>query len=540
MPFKLTSTDGAHSFELKEGVMLVVGRAPTSDVPVIDPTISRRHAEVEYRDGAITVRDLGSSNGTFVNGSRVDTSTVAAGDTITFGKVGFKVQHVGSTPTPARASAAAATPSGATIVRQLPVREQSTLAGMPSPLHVPATPSADGGAVAAALEKSRQRLATLLEVSKGLGKATDIDSLLDTIAGYAYQILEVERVAIHLIDETGDLVPKFARDKRGSDTTRSIPQSIARMALKDKVAILSDNAGEDTRFGGQSILMQQIRSAVCVPLVGSEDRPLGILYVDNISAAHRFSDEDFEFCIAFAGIAAVAIENGQFAQRIQRELVTRSNFERFFTPQLAQQIAQSSESLRLGGDKRPIAVLFTDIRGFTALSETMRPDDMASLLTEYLTEMVDCVFRHEGTLDKFIGDSVMAQWGAPLGGPQDADKAMAAALDMMQALDRLNERWREQSRPTLQHGIGLNFGEAFAGNIGSERRLEFTVIGDVVNTAARLCAAASDEILLSEDFRQRLSQQPRLEACPPMEFKNKSQPVTVYRVIEAPSPPPSF
>src|SRR3954468_14868695 len=396
MPFKLTSTDGAHSFELKEGVTLVVGRAPTSDVPVIDPTISRRHAEVDYLDGSITVRDLGSSNGTFVNGSRVDASPVTAGDMITFGKVGFKVQHVGPIATPPRGSAPTITPPNATIVRQLPVRDPRTLSSMPSPLSVPVTPSTDGGVVALALEKSRQRLATLLEVSKGLGKATDIDTLLDRIAGYAYQILEVERVAIHLLDDSGELFPKFARDKRGGDTTRSVPQSIARTALKDKVAILSDNAGEDTRFGGQSILMQQIRSAVCVPLIGSEDKALGILYVDNVTATHRFSDEDFEFCIAFAGIAAVAIENGQFAQRIQRELVTRSNFERFFTPQLAKRIAETSGSLRLGGDKRPIAVLFTDIRGFTALSETMRPDDMASLLTEYLTEMVDCVFRYEG------------------------------------------------------------------------------------------------------------------------------------------------
>jgi adenylate cyclase len=530
MPFKLSSTDGMHSFELRDGAAHVVGRAPTSDIPVIDPTISRRHAELECRDGIVTVRDLGSSNGTFVNGARIETATVTAGDTVTFGKVGFKLAQVVAAPPPA--AAPSAPPPGATIVRQLPVRDPSaTIAGIQSPLSAPTTPSAQQTLSGPPPDKSRQKLATLLEVSKGLGKTTDTDSVLDKIAGYAYQILEVDRVAILLTDDAGELVPKFARDKRGSDTTRAVPQSIARTALKDKVAILSDNAGEDTRFGGQSILMQQIRSAVCVPLIASEDKPLGILYVDNVTAAHRFSDEDFEFCIAFAGIAAVAIENSQFAQRIQRELLTRSNFERFFTPQLAKRIAESAESVKLGGDKRPIAVLFTDIRGFTAMAEEMRPDHMAALLTEYLTGMVDCVFRHDGTLDKFIGDSVMAQWGAPIGTPNDADAAMAAAIDMMAELERLNERWRAEGKPTLRHGIGLNFGEAFAGNIGSERRLEFTVIGDTVNTAARLCAAAEDEILLSDEFRRVLSAPPKLEECPPMEFKNKSQPVKVFRVV---------
>jgi adenylate cyclase len=178
-----------------------------------------------------------------------------------------------------------------------------------------------------------------------------------------------------------------------------------------------------------------------------------------------------------------------------------------------------------------VAVLFSDIRGFTALSETMNPDAMATLLTEYFTEMVECVFRHGGMLDKFIGDAVMAQWGAPLGNPDDADRAMQAAIDMMKALEELNVRWRSEGRPTLEIGIGLNHGEAFAGNIGSERRLEFTVIGDTVNTASRLCSAAgAGEILLSEEMRKALKSPPKLTKRPPMELKGKSQPVPVYRV----------
>ena len=382
------------------------------------------------------------------------------------------------------------------------------------------------------IDKSREKLAKLLEVSKGLGKTADIDALLEKIVEYAYQILAVDRVAILLTEENGELIPKIARDTRGGDTARAVPRSIARTAVRDKVAILSDNAGQDIRFGGQSVLMQQIRSAICCPLIGSEDRVLGVLYVDNVTTSHRFSDEDLELCVAFSGIAAVAIENGQFAQRIQRELLTRSNFERFFTPQLAKRIAESQETIRLGGEKRTVAVLFSDIRGFTPLSETMRPDDMAHLLTEYFTQMVDCVFRNEGTLDKFIGDSVMAQWGAPIGGADDADKAIRAAIEMIHELDTLNARWSREGRPELEIGVGLNYGEAFAGNIGSERRLEFTVIGDTVNTAHRLCAAAGPrEILLSDEMRRAMSSPPRLVECPPMELRGKLQPVPVFRVI---------
>jgi adenylate cyclase len=523
VPYKLTSTDGLHSFELRSGATLVVGRAPNSDIPVIDPTISRRHAEVECDDSGVTIRDLGSSNGTFVNGTRVDASAIVAGDVVTFGKVAFRLAQIFA-PAPAAANAV---PTGATIVRQLPVRDPAST--LPGRLWTPAVANTQ---VPSEIDKSREKLAKLLEVSKGLGRATDLDSLLNKIVDYAYQILEVDRVAILLSDDDGELTPKIARDKRGGDSTRAVPQSIARTALKDKVAILSDNAGEDTRFGGQSILMQQIRSAICVPLIGAEEKALGILYVDNVTATHRFSDDDFEFCIAFAGIAAVAIENSQYAHRIQRELLTRSNFERYFTPQLAKRIAESQETIRLGGEKRIIAVLFSDIRGFTALAETMRPDDMASLLTEYFTQMVDCVFRHDGTLDKFVGDSVMAQWGAPIGGPDDADKAMAAAIEMIRELDNLNSQWRAVHRPELQIGIGLNYGEAFAGNIGSERRLEFTVIGDTVNTASRLCGAADPrEILLSDEFRRALHNPPQLTQVPPLELKNKSQPVTTFRVV---------
>jgi len=523
MHYRLIGIGNDFRFELKGTGVHNVGRAVTNECAVVDPTISRKHAELRLTENGIEVLDVGSSNGTFVNGVKIDKSHVAPGAEITFGKVQFKLEKVEAPKlTPAAAAAAAAPPknAGATIVRQIPKTGEHD----PSLFGKPISPMADPA------EKDRRKLAILLEVAKGLTKATDVHGLLVKIAEYAFQTLEADRCAILLMDRDGHLHPQISRDRRGDAASGEVPQSIATQAVVDKVALLTDDAGGDQRFTGQSIVLQKVRSAMCVPLIGSENKALGVLYVDNFSLK-RFVESDLDFLIAFSGIAAVALENGQFAERIRVEALARSNFERFFTPHLAARIASSPDAVKLGGDKRRVAVLFSDIRGFTALSETMNPDTMARLLTEYFTEMVECVFRHGGTLDKFIGDSVMAQWGAPIGEDDDCDRAMSAALDMMTELERLNARWVSEGRPTLQIGIGLNVGDVFAGNIGSDRRLEYTVIGDPVNVSSRLCGkAGAGEILLSDGFRAALSAPPPLETLPPMELKGKSQPLPVFRV----------
>jgi len=199
---------------------------------------------------------------------------------------------------------------------------------------------------------------------------------------------------------------------------------------------------------------------------------------------------------------------------------------------MAARIAQSPNASELGGERRRVAVLFGDIRNFTPLSATMDPDETARLLTEFFTEMVGCVFRHGGTLDKFIGDAVMAQWGAPISEPDDADRSLDAAVDMMRSLEALNARWHDQGRPQLKVGIGLNYGEVFAGNIGSAQRLEFTVIGDTVNTANRLCAwADGGEILITQAFRDALARPHALAERAPLMLRGKTEPVVVYRAL---------
>jgi len=295
------------------------------------------------------------------------------------------------------------------------------------------------------------------------------------------------------------------------------------------VAILSDNAAEDERFKGKSIMLQSVRSAMGAPLLTSTGVGLGIIYVDNLTATHAFKEDDLDFLIAFAGVASVAIENGQLAEGLRREALTRANFQRYFSPDLAKQVADHGEEIKLGGQKRDVVILFSDIRGFTSMSETMDPDDVALLMREYFTEMVEIIFRHGGTLDKFIGDAIMALWGAPFATEDDADKAMRAAIDMQRKLVELNEHWSQTGKKPIKIGIGINFGNVFAGNIGSEQRLEYTVLGDAVNTASRLCSnAGKDQIMISESLHKRLKFPPAVEAREPLKVKNKEQLVPVF------------
>ncbi len=535
--YKLVSTAGDQSIDVKPGVSLVVGRAVNSDIPIYDPTISRQHAQLTAEDGGVHVKDLGSSNGTFLNGSRISDATAAPNDVVTFGKVAFYVREAAK-PAAAKPKAesgfAVPKPAGATIVRQLPVRESG--ASIQSPLKrlsAQTLPVEEEAAPEPVAARSAKKLELLLEISKQLSRQLEVDKLLESVVDFTFQVMDVDRCSILLCEtSSGDLVPRISKSRlgEGSASARHVPQSIARKAVAERVAILTDNAAEDERFKGKSILLQSVRSAMGAPLMSSDGNVLGLIYVDNLTSTHAFTDEDLEFLIAFSGVASVAIENNALSDRIRREALVLSNFQRYFSPDVAKQIAGHGEEMKLDvGRKREVVIMFTDIRGFTSMSENMAPDDVAHLLREYFTEMVEIVFRNGGTLDKFIGDAIMALWGAPLATEDDADKAMAAAIEMQRALKDLNEHWKASGKPAINIGIGINFGEVFAGNIGSEQRLEYTVLGDAVNTASRLCSkAAKGEIMISEPFYKRLKKPPKVESREPIPLKGKSQPVANY------------
>ncbi len=533
MPYRLVSFSGDQSFELPPGRSLVVGRGVSSDIAIYDPTISRRHAELTVGTDGVRVKDLGSSNGTCINGSRVSSGRLHPNDSITFGKVLFQLKELRTSGPPA-VTPAASSPAGPvlgdTIVRQLMVS-----GGGPSGITSRDRPSGFGQLrvlASTAEERQAKKLSLLLDISQKLSGEFDLDKLLRNVVDTMFEVMDVDRVSILLRNEsTGELVPSISKSRLGDAAFQQVPRSIVDKVIKERVAVVSDNTRTDSRFKGHSIVTQSVRSAMCSPLMAAGDRILGLLYVDSVTAANSFSDEDLQFLVAFSGLVAIGIRNSRYAEQVRREALVRSNFERYFAPNVAAEIAQQDTAVPLGGERRPITILFSDIRGFTSMAESMGPDAIAQLLTEYFSEMVEIIFEHGGTLDKFVGDAIMALWGAPIAHADDADRALRAAVAMQQGVARLNERWALAGRPEIGVGIGINYGEVFAGNIGSHRRLEYTVIGDAVNVANRLCSEAGPgEILVSEALCQVVKDHADYEYLPAMALRGRTRSVQVYRV----------
>jgi adenylate cyclase len=233
------------------------------------------------------------------------------------------------------------------------------------------------------------------------------------------------------------------------------------------------------------------------------------------------------------GLALVGELAWQYFVEGREKRQVKRLFSRYVPRDVYQQLMDDPDRAALGGKRRTMTVLFSDVRGFTAMSEKATPEEVVGQLNEYFSKMVDVLFAHRGTLDKFVGDMVMGLFGAPLDDPDHADHAVQAALAMTRALDELNREWAAAGRPVLDIGIGISTGDMVAGNIGSQAIMSYTVIGDTVNLGARLESLNKDygtRVIISEATRAALKGQYDIRPLGEVTVKGKSQPVAIYEV----------
>jgi adenylate cyclase len=298
-----------------------------------------------------------------------------------------------------------------------------------------------------------------------------------------FEHIAAERGFIMLFDDSGQLRPRVVkfREAGDSDAPITISKTIVDRVVHERVAILTADAGADARFAdARSVHAFRIRSAMCAPL-WRDDTVIGIVHVDSPMHAGVFTVADLDLLTAMANYAAVAIEQAALTEKFQEQRVARERLEKYFSPRVVARILSEGER---DVQELEATVLFADIVGFSGLAERMTPREVAQLLNEYFSRITDAVFEYDGTIDKFIGDGMMAVFGAPYAQPDHAIRAIRAALTLRQSLDAWNaERVPE---PRIEIRVGINSGNVVVGAIGSPRRKEITVLGDTVNVASRI------------------------------------------------------
>ena len=521
-----------------------IGRAPDNSVVLDDPRASRHHAHIRTDDGNFTIVDgytVGgqirrSANKVYINGEPRFEHQLMNGDRVTIGASTLRFEQRAEERAPdVRYDDK---PLGHT---QLLISANDVMSTMLRPKSVPSLSGVENKEMEA-LRRKAEILGVLYEMSKTLASVFDLKAIFAKATDIIFRVTPADRV-VALLAETklnGDeeefnLFPIATRTRDANLEAHAkkltIGRTITRKVMKDRVALLSQDAAADAQFAGvESIVSQGVRSTICAPLI-AESGVHGAIYADRLDPFAAFTPDDLELISAVAAQTAIAVENVRAHERLAREEVARANYGRFLPEYVVKQMLENPESFKLGGVNQKITVLFADIRGFTRLSEHAAPERVVQLLNKYFSAMTDIIFAHGGTLDKYIGDGLMALFGAPTVTPEDATNAVNAAVAMQRRILNINEDLREEGLPEIGVGIGLHTGEAVVGYIGSERRSEYTAIGDTVNTAARLESnSKGGQILLSDASQQSAHTRYHLVPRDPIYVKNRVQPVPLFEV----------
>lgn len=491
----------------------VIGRLPHCEVRLEnEQSLSRTHARIYPDADGWRVQDLGSKNGTMVNGVAVTDAPLRGGDALRFGEV----------------DAIFLDSDSLSVVPSFEITPET-----PPPLEGLLAPGRSALNLRTLGEEERavDKLRVLLRAAEELARLDRLDAVLDRALDLLLRVFDVDRAAVFLEVPSSrgiEVAAVRARSTQPGDAGPS--RSAATWVWERGTAALFADALDDQRLErSHSVHVGSIRSCMAATLVGARGR-LGVLYVDNRELVDHFVEEDLRFLGGIAGQVALAVENARLYEQVQAEAAARQRLLRFFPEAVARRIL-TAEVGALQPVEVEITALFCDISDYSALCSRLPAREVLAVLNAYFRAMTEIVFREGGTLEKYIGDALMAVWGAPFARPDDARRAVRAAIAMQRAMTGLNEDLAARGVRVEVH-IGLHTGPAVAGGLGSEDYLQYAAIGDATTLASRVSdAAGANEILLSEATLSRLGPETlEIQRVPPLALGGRPEPLPVWRL----------
>lgn len=530
---------------------LRLGRSEDNDIVLTADEVSRHHATVALVEGKGVVTDLKSLNGTYIHRQRITQSTVNHLDEIWLGSKCRIVYRDESAQPPTVATSAEVKERLAKSIRS--IRSEMQQVGQElakrkeEQSQQAATLMGDSSAFTMSpdeisrMSHAYRRLDALFRAGQAVTSNFDLNTRLTNMLQTIMVTLNANRGFVLLRNEKNDSLQVEVSFQMGGDLNAGAPSmGIAGRAALDGEPVLMSNRQDCMEFGGrESIIANQIASAMCVPLRRKEHL-LGSIYVDTDQSHISFTEEDLELFLSLASQAALAIENVRLHEQTVEFEKKRGELSRFLPGPLVEKLMNEPESLTLGGNKTRVTTLFCDIRASTQIAEQLSPQELVALLNEHFTAMTEIVFAYGGTLDKYIGDEIMAIFGTPLPTGDEEFRAVCTAVEMQHSNARLNAVRQSEGRLPLHIGIGVEVGEVIAGFIGSPRRMDFTVIGDKVNTAKRFCdMAGPGKVVVGEEVWKQIQDRAQAKALGAITLKGKQQPVQSYEILSVKRPNPA-
>ncbi|RLB35320.1 MAG: hypothetical protein DRH20_11155 [Deltaproteobacteria bacterium] len=534
---------------------ITIGRSKDNDLTLQDGTVSRHHAEILKTDKGYMLVDLGSYNGTRLNGKLIQSALLRYEDRIQIGlnKLTFTARDKGTGEV---SDSLLLTTDGdyekgkERIIESIPHKEHGDSRSLLVDLEeqsglrerereaIPDALDPASRSHLTTLARANKVLFVLYEISRQLNQILDFNELLKRIMDLIFMVIDADYGFLVILGgkEQEELIPVVVKYKGGNPPSSGdvrASRTLMNKVIQDKVALLTSNAMTDSRLdGAKSLILQQIKSAMCVPL-WRKDKIIGVIELDSVRLDNQFTQEDLELLKAIGSQMAMVIEQATLNEQIRAEERMRNRLERFHSPQVIEMILKGGQETKdniMDPKELTATILFTDIIGFTRLAERMPPRQINIILNRFFSRMTDIIFAHDGTLDKYIGDGLMAVFGAPMEKPDDPERAIKAALKMRETLSLMMRNAKEDRRFDIR--IGINTGRVVAGNIGSPKRLDYTVIGDPVNTAARLESIADrNQILIGEETFRRVEGKFQIRQVGSRRVKGKSAEVMVYEVL---------
>ncbi len=516
LTLRFRDSSGDHQHQISAG-QTVIGRTKVCELFINDDTISRNHARIFEQDGAYLLEDLDSRNGVFVGDRPVQSVPLVPGMVLRLGNVSILVDETGAAVFNVRLSDDL--PEQGVMDSLIIDDLQKHLGESSAGTNQEGTPAGLG----VALELFQHAAETLLTGS-------DLSEVTEGAVGLALKSLPVDRGFLSLTED-GQLVPHATQAQSDLDTNRpmQLSRTIAKQVMEDRTAVLIRDTGSMEGLAtAHSIVQMKIQSAMCAPLI-SGDEVVGIIYVDCVDSKKILTSEHLGIICVLALMVSSALEQYRLRQSMEEEKRRREELSCRLSPNVVERVLAGKAEL--GSKETEITVLFADMVGFTSMSEKHEPRQVVELLNDLFDALTDEVFRQDGTLDKYIGDALIAFFGAPEEQTDHPQRALRAGLAMQKRLKQLAELHPDW--PPLSMRIGINSGMAVVGDIGSKQRRDYTVIGDTVNIASRLESqvAHAGEVVIGPLTAERCSNDFELEELEETALKGKSQVVRTWKVI---------